>query len=78
MPRYYFNLFNDVDVMDDEGAELSDLEAARHMAYESAAELVGEQIVQQKLINPGHYIQVLDENRATVFTLVFADLISRT
>ena len=32
MPRYYFHLLNDVDVPDQEGKELPDLEAARAQA----------------------------------------------
>jgi hypothetical protein len=36
VPRFYFHLHNDVDVPDDEGVELADLEAARVHAVRCA------------------------------------------
>jgi hypothetical protein len=35
MPRFYFNLYDDVIVIDDEGRELSDLSAARAAAIQA-------------------------------------------
>ncbi len=77
VPRYYFNLFNDVTIIDDEGVVLPSLDAARQQVFQSAAALIGKQISNQGRINPSHRIEVQDEGRQKVFTLKFADLIGK-
>jgi hypothetical protein len=42
VPRFYFHLFNDVDVPDEEGIELPDLDAARAAAVQQARGMIGE------------------------------------
>ena len=44
MPRYYFNLFNDDVVADDEGTELPNLEKAKETATTSIRQLIAAHI----------------------------------
>ena len=42
MPRYFFNVHDGVDLLDEEGTELPDLDAARRIAIQYAGALLEE------------------------------------
>lgn len=71
MPVFYFNLYDDVVAIDDEGRELTDVGAARTEAIAAARELICEQVREGRL-NLRHTIQVEDEDRRPVLTLPFS------
>jgi hypothetical protein len=75
MPKFYFNVFNDMVVIDDEGTDLPDVQAARAQARTGAAQMIAEQIIAGKRMNVRHRIEVEDEDRCPVFTLPFRDLV---
>lgn len=72
MPRYYFDLRNDVDVDDEEGRELPDMEAVRAAALAEAREMIAESVHTGRL-HLGHRIQVRDEFGTVVHITRFAD-----
>lgn len=72
MPRFFFNLYDDVVVADEEGVELPGVEAARLLALVSARDLMGAQ-VHHGYIVLSHWIDVLDETGAIVLHLPFGD-----
>ena len=74
MPRFYFDLHNDVEAHDEEGMELSDLEAARAEAIRSGRELVAEG-VRNGQVNLNHWIEVRDESGAQVLAVRFGDTV---
>ncbi len=78
MPRFYFNVFNRISTVDDEGADLPDLAAARLEARKGAAGLIAEHIVAGIKINPLHRIDVENDARQIVYRLLFDDLIEKT
>lgn len=73
--RFYFHLINDMDVPDDEGKELPDLEAARKEASCQARMLMGEMLKTEAHINLSHRIDIEDEQRAVVATVCFRDVV---
>ena len=75
MPTYYFNFFNDVTTIAEEGMELSDLSRAADEARRGAATMIAEHIMKGAKIDPAHRIEVQDSRRRTVFVLRFRDLI---
>lgn len=75
MPRYFFNLINSERIVDDEGSELPDLEAARVSAIVSAREILREDLVKGEL-PLSLCFRVTDESGALVFTLPFKDAVS--
>lgn len=75
MPLYFFNFFNDVDTIADEGVELPDLASAEDEARRGAATMIAEHIMKRQPIDPTNRIEVEDEARQTVFVLRFRDLI---
>lgn len=72
MPRFYFHIFNDDAVLDEEGAELPDWEAARARAITSARALACDSI-QKGHLNLDHRIEVADETDKRVMTVTFRE-----
>ncbi|HWT12628.1 MAG TPA: hypothetical protein VN231_07735 [Allosphingosinicella sp.] len=72
--RYYFNIFDDVSVVDEEGQELPDEAAARREAVRGGRELMCDQVRQGRL-NLSHRIEVADEQGRVVLTLPFGALV---
>jgi hypothetical protein len=72
MPRFFFNVRNDMHADDEEGCVLPDLAAAREHALEGARDLVCTDI-KRGWLNLDHYVEVLDDRRQTVLTLTFRD-----
>lgn len=72
MPRFYFHVFNDESVLDEEGAELSDWDAARDRAIESARALACDSI-QRGHLNLDHHIEVVDESDKRIMTVTFRE-----
>jgi hypothetical protein len=73
--RYYFHLYNDVDVADDEGKELPNLESAIDWATTQARELAGEILKENGRITLSHRIDVEDEGGAVVATVSIRDVV---
>jgi len=76
--RYFFHLHNDVDVPDEGGKELPDLEAARAYAVRMARFEVSESATRDGRIVLSHRIEVGDENGAVLATVHFGDAVQVT
>ena len=74
MPRFYFNVYDDVVATDEEGVTLPNLDAARRQALAGARALMAEQVTHGYLVRT-HWIDVLDEAGTVVLHLPFADAI---
>lgn len=70
MPRFFFHLYDDTLVPDDEGMELPDMEAVRKTALANAREIACAEIKEGKL-SLQHRIEVVDEDQRPVLTLPF-------
>lgn len=75
MPRYFFNLRNDMSVDDEEGRELPDLETARSWARKYAAEMAAVSVVDHHHLNLHHRIEVTDEAGLIVVVVEFRDVV---
>jgi hypothetical protein len=75
MPRYFFDLHNDLDVRDEEGCELPDFEAAKDHAQHEARKMVEANVDDVGRVDLRHHIAVRDESGATVYTLHFEDAV---
>jgi hypothetical protein len=49
MPRYFFDLHNDLDVRDEEGCELPDFEAAKDHAQHEARKMVEAKMTRNRM-----------------------------
>ena len=59
MPKYFFNIHNDVETRDEEGKELPDLDAAIDYAISGARSLAAETVSEGRLIGH-HRIEIVD------------------
>lgn len=74
MPRFFFHIFDDVVVRDDEGIELVDLEAARRTALTGIREMMCDQLKRGR-INLTHRVEVQDEAGSTVLDIRFGEAV---
>ena len=61
MPRYYFDLYNDIDAIDENGVVLAGLEAAQTHALREAREMICASVEEQGKIDLRHRIAIRDE-----------------
>lgn len=76
MPRFYFHLHNDIEAVDSEGREYSDLEAAIAAARHQARQLAGETVKEKGRIVLSHRIDIEDERGSVLATVAFGDVVS--
>jgi len=76
MPKFYFHLYNDLNVPDREGAEFPDLPAARDNAVKQARALVGDTARRNGQIVLGHRIDIEDEAGKVVDSVSFGDAVT--
>jgi hypothetical protein len=75
MPRFYLHLWNDLDVPDNEGIELPDVEAARERAAADARFTLGQTVMDEGKINLTHRIEIEDEQGRVLDTVWFRDVV---
>jgi hypothetical protein len=73
--RYFFNLYDDDVVLDEEGSELPDLDAARARAFAGARDMACAEVLEGHL-TLDHRIEVVDESGERVCTVHFRDVVS--
>ena len=74
MPLYFFHLYNDEIVRDEEGRELPDIERARVEATKAAQEMICEEAKLGK-VTLSHRIEVEDEAGLPCFTIRYRDIV---
>lgn len=75
MPRFFFHLIDDLDVPDNEGVELADLDSAQARAVHSARSLMCETIQRDGRITLGHRIDIEDDQHRVVASVPFGDAV---
>ena len=76
MPRFYFNLRDDLSADDQEGLELPGFDAARAHAETFARDLAAEAIKRDGKLVLDHRIEVTNETGQDVLTVRFADVVT--
>jgi hypothetical protein len=74
VPRYFFNLFDDVDTVDEEGLEISDREAAETAGLVYARAIAAEQVGHGRL-TLSHRIEIADASGAVLKIIRFDDAV---
>ena len=75
MPRYFFQLYNDVVAEDQEGQELPDLATAREYALRNIRDLMTEEVIKGRLIL-WHRIEIADEHGKRLLTVPFSEAVT--
>ena len=73
MPRYFFDLYNDMIAIDGEGTELPDLDAAKAHGMREVREMLQASITESGKINLCHRIDIRDEEGQVVHSIRFKD-----
>jgi hypothetical protein len=76
VPRYYFHLFNDMNVPDDEGEDLPDLAAAESFSLRQARALIAAAVTDHGRIVLSHRIEIEDDRHDLVGTVRFRDAVT--
>ena len=76
MPRYFFDLYNEMNVRDDEGQMFPDLETAKTQAVKQVRKLIGGLIVENGKNDLVHHLNVRDEEGNVVYCVEFDDAVS--
>jgi hypothetical protein len=74
VPRFFFNVYDDVIAEDEEGVELPNLAAANLQALRGARDLISEQVKHGYMVL-SHWIEVFDEHGEKVLTVTFREAI---
>ena len=74
MPRYYFNLYNDITSIDEEGSDLPNDAVALQHAARTAREMAAESVRNGHLVLD-HRLEVTDEDGRSVGTVYFRDVV---
>ena len=75
MPRYFFHLHDDLDVVDEDGSELPDPSAARAKAVREARLLMCELLNREGRIALHHRIDIEDDQGAVLASVPFRDAV---
>jgi hypothetical protein len=76
MPRFFFHLHNDLEVLDAEGNEFPSAEAARRQAEREARVMASEAILSKGRLVLSHSIEVTDESGGQVAVVRFGDVVT--
>jgi hypothetical protein len=76
MPRYHFDLHNDLEVLDEEGIELRSLEVAKAHALDEARTMIKASVTESGKIDLRHRIEVRDDSGAIIYTVHFEDAVA--
>lgn len=74
MPHYFFNIYNDDDTLDPEGADLLDDQAAMAMAVIEVRNLAAETVRDGHFVG-NHRIEVTDVNRNPIGAVRFDEAV---
>jgi hypothetical protein len=75
MPRYYFNLRNDISVDDEEGVDLPDEATASERAVKYAVEMAAVGVAERRHLDVHHRIEVTNGAGELLFTVEFGDVV---
>jgi len=76
MPIYHLNIFNDIDAIDEQGAEYPDLEAAKRAAIVAARELMAHHLMAGRPLVLHHRIEIADDAGEALAVLPFREIIT--
>jgi hypothetical protein len=75
MPRYFFDLYNDIVALDEEGVVLPNAEAAQDRGLVEAREMIRASVEEHNRIDLGHRVQIREEGGDIVAEVKFEDAV---
>jgi hypothetical protein len=75
MPQFHLNVFNDIDAVDEEGIDRTNLQAAKSEAIVGAREMIASLIRYGKPVHRIHRIEITDQSGNLLHPVRFGDVI---
>lgn len=75
MARYHLHLFNDTDIIDEEGRDFPDLSAAEAEAVRSARDVIADHILGGRPICLRHRMEITDAAGTLLKVIAFQDVV---
>ena len=75
MPRFFFDLHDDMDVADQEGIHLPDRAAAQTHGLNEAREMICASVSEQGRVDLEHHIDIRDDSGALLSRVTFAEAV---
>lgn len=75
MTVYHLHLFNDDDVLDEEGQEFADLDMAEREAIRNARDVIAEHVRHGHPINLNHRVEITDANGTILKVVQFGECV---
>jgi hypothetical protein len=76
MARYFFDLHNDIDALDEEGVELSGLDGALAHALCEARTMIQASVADTGRIDLRHHIDIRDKTGTVIHVMHFEDAVT--
>jgi hypothetical protein len=76
MTRYHINVFDDVEVIDEEGVELPDLAAAKARGIRGGRAMMADHVKAGRPLRLFHRIEIVDEGGKVLTVIPFRELIT--
>lgn len=76
MPRFHINIFNDLEVMDEEGSDHADLPAAKQLAITGAREMIADHVLHARPINLRHRVEITNADGTVLAVIPFGELLT--
>jgi len=76
MPLYLINIYNDADILDEEGSDFPDLGAAKDVAIRGARAMMAEHIIAGRPVNMRHRIEVTEQSGRVLAVIPFGEIIT--
>ncbi len=75
MARYHLHLFNDIDIIDEEGRDFPDLPAAEVEAVRSARDVIADHILSGRPVCLHHRMEIADAGGTVLKVIAFQDVV---
>ncbi len=76
MPRFHINLFNDTDIIDEDGQDYTDLDAAEAETVRAARDIIAEHVRSGQSVDLNHRMEITDADHELLRVVRFADVVS--
>ena len=76
MPRYYIHIYNDADMIDEDGMELRDLPAAKYEAIRGARSIMADHLVAGRPLKLFHRVEIANAEGKVLAVIPFRELVT--
>jgi hypothetical protein len=76
MAHYYIHIYDDLDMIDEDGMELRDLAAARYEAIRGARGMMADHLVAGRPLKLFHRVEIADDGGKVLMVIPFREVVT--